>query len=212
MIQETGNMNLITSGTIVAGYRDANTMEFTPFLSQKNLVTYGGADIMAKIINGDCRYAINGMYFGYDNGTPDAYESRKESVRSVTAMNFESSMSTGSKNFLRVPIITTGKIDKSPVDSQEYNGNSVTFVASTASMGTVEVGGIHVAQGVRSGGNDFASNVSISKIIRVALVAMPNQLTEHRNNDIIFSVSSLEVPIPAIENSFIDIFWTLKFT
>ena len=197
MIKERGNIDSIVKGQIVAGYRDMTTSKFTPILEQKNLVTYGGADIMAKLISGDSRYAINGMYFKYENttGTPAVVTPSREDTASS---KFHSLTGTDNIDWLRVPIITNGKIAPLPVSSY-YNGNSVTFVATTASAGTT---------GQTSEENPFSS-ADNSKIFAVALVAMPAE--SPINGDIAFSMANLASAIPAIENSYIDVFWTITF-
>jgi len=198
MIKERGNINSIVRGEIVAGYRDMSTSKFTPVIEQKNLVTYGGADIMAKLISGDVKYAINGMYFKYQN-TTDTPEGTTPTRELTASDQYWTLTGTDNIDWLRVPIITTGKIAKSPYNSVAYNGNSVTFVATTASVGTT---GETPEQNPFSGGDN-------SKIFSVALVAMPDILTP--STDIAFSMANLTSAIPAIENSYIDVFWTITF-
>jgi len=200
MIKDRGNINSIVRGRITAGYRDIATGKFTKVLEQKNLVTYGGADIMAKLLSGDSRYAINGMYFKYEN-TTEVPSGISPSREHTAASQYHSLDGEDKIDWLRIPIITNGKIAPLPEDSIYYSGNSVTFVATTASIDAVG----------RSGNYFEGSGVDgPSKIFSIALVAMPD--ISSVDEDIAFSMTNLSSAIPAIENSYIDVFWTVSFT
>ena len=54
-------------GFVTIGYRNKKTGTFSPIHHQKNLVMYGAADIMARLVSGDMRYAISHMYYHYQN-------------------------------------------------------------------------------------------------------------------------------------------------
>lgn len=198
MIKEKGNINSIVRGQIVAGYRDVFTSKFTPVIEQKNLVTYGGADIMARLMSGDIKYSINGMYFKYENTaeTPVATAPLRENT---VGEQYHTLTGVDYIDWLRVPIITTGKIAALPSGSH-YSGNSVTFVATTASVSTT---------GSTAEENIFSSDEN-SKIFSVALVAMPD--FSSFTSDIAFSMATLTSAIPAVANSYIDVFWTISFT
>lgn len=198
MIKERGNIDSIVRGEIVAGYRDISTNKFSPLIVQKNLVTYGGADIMAQLVAGNVKYAINGMYFKYENTTETPSGSAPSRELTVSDQYHNLTGADGI-DWLRVPIITTGKIAPLPAESH-YSGNSVTFVATTASVATT---------GISPEENPFNSS-SNSKIFSVALVAMPD--STNKISDIAFSMANLTSAIPAIANSYIDVFWTISFT
>jgi len=194
MIKESKRMDLIARGEIVAGYRSISTGKFTPVLEQKNLVLHGGADIVARLLSGDSRYAINGMYFKFKNTTdPIAPEIPS---RSDTVDQYHSITGTDNIDWLRVPIITSGKIAAVP-EGSHYSGNSVTFVATTAS----------VSQTGKSAEENPFGDANNSKIFSVALVSMPS--TSSITGDVAFSMSSLTTAIAAIPDSYIDVFWTV---
>ena len=183
----------MASGSVSVSYRNKTTGESVLVLEQKNLITYGAADIIAKLIAGDSRYAINGMYFQFENtpGSPNP----GQSIDRSSGIGYFNSLD-GPSDWLRVPIITSGKIAKSPIGSVSYSGNSVTFVATT---GAADVQG--------EGTYPFSASDS-SKIFSLALVAMP--VIEDKTKDVIFSRANLLSSISAIEGSYIDIFWTIS--
>jgi hypothetical protein len=186
------------SGEIVAGYRDIKSGKFTPVIHKKNLITFGGADVLAKLISGDNRYAISGMYFKFQN-TNDV-PSEDSIDRSDNLSHFlNSSNFTESKDWLRVPIITTGKISQNPYNSSDYSGNRVTFVATSAAVD--QVGEF---------GNVFSSSSGDgpSKVFSLALVSMVE--SADKTKDVVFARTNI-TPIIAVENSYIDVFWTVTF-
>jgi hypothetical protein len=202
MIKEEQETNSQIKGSIVVAYRDKETNATTKVQEKSNLITYGGADILAKLASGDSRFAINGMYFQFKNGSTSS--SDLESITRASDKTFFESLSSPS-DWMRVPIITNGKLDKTNHQSSSnipfYSSNQVTFVATTAATEQF---------GVNDPSLPFSqSSPHQSKIQSVALVAMPDK--NNRLNDVIFSRSNLASPIPALNSSYIDVFWTLSF-
>jgi hypothetical protein len=198
MIREKENINSIASGNLIVGYRDAVTDVFTPVVEQNNLITYGGADIMAKLLSGDTRYVINGMYFQFKNSS----DHTGQTIDRTNKASYFHTLTGANTDWLRVPILTSGGISRSPIESVAYAGNSVTFVATTAAVGST---------GQSPEGSTFSQSSS-SKIFSLALVSMPYKDDTLKIHDIVFSRADLANSIPAIDNSYIDVFWTISFT
>jgi len=196
------NLINFASGEIVAGYRNVHTEEFTPAVHKNNLITYGGADILAKLMAGDARYAISAMYFKFKNTAGDTGNDLGV-TRGASVGDFLSIDGSDYTDWLRVPIITSAKIDSFSNSSESiYAGNRVTFVATTAS---VKQEGMSITK------NTFGENAdsnSPSKIYSLALVATPDKYSN--NSDIIFARTQI-TPITAIPDNYIDVFWTITF-
>lgn len=196
------------TGIVTIGYRSKTTNNFTPIIHKKNLILYGAADVMAKLVSGDSNYAISHMYYNYTNtnSTPAIPSiNREDGLQYFTAL-------TGTNDWLRIPILTSAKIDKyneftSPSPNNVYSGNMATFVATSAS---------HPSQtGERnlSSPNDnyFASSGvnGPSKITGVALAVSPDPYNKYK--DIVFSRLALSSPITIQANSYVDCFWSIAF-
>ena len=197
------------TGTVVMGHRNKITNVFNPFLIQKNLIMYGAADVMARLVSGDCRYSISHMYYHYINtsSTPTVSPigSRADGI------SFFENISDSTEDWLRIPILTSAKIDKyydyniAGTYNEVYSGNMATFVASSAS---------HPSQAGESNtdpSNYFAHTGSNgpSKIIGVALACAPEP--QNKYSDVVFSRLALSSPITVQENSYIDCFWSIAF-
>lgn len=196
------------TGIVTIGYRSKTTNNFTPIIHKKNLILYGAADVMAKLVSGDSNYAISHMYYNYTN---------TNSTPAIPAINREDGLQyfttlAGTNDWLRIPILTSAKIDKyneftSPAPNNVYAGNMATFVATSAS---------HPSQtGERnlSSPNDnyFASSGvnGPSKITGVALAVSPDPYNKYK--DIVFSRLALSSPITIQANSYVDCFWSIAF-
>ncbi len=200
-------------GFVTIGYRNKDTGNFTPILHKKNLVMYGAADIMARLVAGDMRYAISHMYYHYQNTSSNSIVIDPILDRSAGAEFFKSinaqEVGATTEDWLRIPIITAARIDKYPNDpnlNQYYQfGNMATFVATSAS---------HPTQSGESSeeypfGDETQTGTGPSKIKGVALVSSPSP--EDKNQDIVFSRLALDTPITVQANSYIDCFWGLAF-
>lgn len=199
-------------GFVTIGYRNKKTGTFSPIYHKKNLVMYGAADIMARLVSGDMRYAISHMYYHYENTNSnlsiDPITDRSDGAEFFRSINAEAVGST-TEDWLRIPIITSAKIDKYPNEptlNQFYKfGNMATFVATSAS---------HPTQTGESSeqypfGDASETLSGPSKIKGVALVSSP--APSDKNQDIVFSRLALTTPITVQANSYIDCFWGLAF-
>ena len=170
---------------------------------------YGAADAMARLVSGDTRYSISHMYYHYINTsvtpTIDPVGTRADGI------NFFSAISDTTEDWLRIPILTSAKIDTYYDYSAEdqynnvYSGNMATFVATSAS---------HPTQSGESNTNPpnyfgFSGDNGPSKIVGVALAISPEPANKYK--DIVFSRLALSSPITAQENSYIDCFWSVAF-
>lgn len=187
-------------GIVTIGYRNKETGVFSPILHKKNLVMYGAADVMAKLVSGDNRYAVSHMYYHFKNtaGTPSL-----PTITRSTGIQTFLSMNTSLEDWLRIPIFSSAKIDTyaaSGEDASVYSGNMATFVASSAS---------HPTQAGESPVANTFSNASNSKIVSVALSCAPNPAD--KTKDIVFSRLVLSSPIVVQANSYIDCFWSIAF-
>jgi len=100
----------------------------------KNLVLYGGADILAKLLAGNSNYAISGLYIEYDNAggtpTPPAFD------RSADKSYYDGLISDPNRDYLRVSLAAAPLFTAS---SSDYDFNRLTFLG--ISDGTVGVHG-----------------------------------------------------------------------
>jgi hypothetical protein len=187
------------SGEVSIHYRNKQDGKSVLVQKKKNLITYGAADILARVSAGDSRYSISAMYFQFKNG--EISPGDIESITRASSVEFFNSLDSPS-DWLRVPIITNGKLDRTNHEdngSPLYSSNQVTFVATTAATDQF---------GVNSNLNLF-NQASESKIVSLALVATPDKMD--KSSDIIFSRTNLISPIPALNSSYIDVFWTIYF-
>lgn len=196
-------------GSVTMGHRNIKTNAFTPIFHKKNLIMYGAADIMAKLVSGDNRYSISHMYYHYVNTsvTPSVSEVNSR----ADGISFFSTLGNTTEDWIRIPILTSAKIDTfyeyNP--GEEYNnvyaGNMATFVATSASHPTQQ------GESNASPSNYFAysGGNGPSKIIGVALASSPDPSNKYK--DIVFSRLSLSSPITVQENSYIDCFWSIAF-
>lgn len=197
-------------GVVTIGYRNSVSGVFTPILRQENLVMYEAADAMARLCAGDSRYAISHMYYQYQNiNSPSAVTfERQDGVETYLAINATSS---GTIDWLRIPIYTEAKIDTyvgTGEDPLIYAGNMATFVATSAAY-PANAGGGQVGQSPSQ--NYFASTGAngASKVTCVALVVSPQP--NDKTKDLVFSRLALQTPIVVQSNSYIDCFWSLAF-
>lgn len=192
------------TGIVTIGHRNKITNNFTSILHKKNLVLYGAADIMAKLVSGNSSYAVSHMYYDYANTNstpPPPTINREDGLPYFNALS-------GANDFLRIPILTSAKIDKyyefsSPTPNDVYKGNMATFVATSAASpsqsGEIDPNNYFLSTGINGP----------SKIISVALVVSPDPYDRHK--DIIFSRLSLSSPITIQANSYVDCFWSIAF-
>ena len=194
------------NGSITAGYTNSNTEIFHPVITQKNLLLYGAADIIAGMMSGSGGYQISHMYFQYINQTENAYTPEPIN-RSSGRSNFTQLGGSSNIDYLRVPILTTPRISKSPANSSDYNGNNVMFSATTASIGTV--GNLSGASSVPKYFNSIGDN-GPSRIFSVALVSARD--IEDPASDVIFSRLNLVSPLTVIVGAHPTVYWSIRIS
>ena len=152
---------------------------------QHNLITYQGADILAKALVGDLK--INYMYIVFENDPSAVRISEDLGNDANTYAN-----SSANRSFVRVS--TMGK----PVftsDGDEYQTNQVAFLAVTDGISFFPA--VPVTDGT-------------SVFYHSALVSAPN--LDDQEEDLIFSCSDLAVDITKVAGANIGIRWTITFT
>lgn len=135
---------------------DEKTGELRRMVSQKNIIPYQGADILARILSGDNDYKPGAMFFEYENtaGTPSPPAPARDEDISYYLNELPL---TPNRDYLRIPLVVAPSLTAS---SSSYAGNQVTFFALTAGTS-----GIH--------GEAFGSGPPASKVYGVALAATP---------------------------------------
>jgi len=188
-------------GEVAAFYKNIRTGRMTPIFRKKNLILYGGADIMAALLAGDMNHRISHMYFEFENtvGAPAVPTITRGDGRSYFA-----GLTGGSnRDWVRVPIIMNPTLSVVPNDSPNFAGNTALFAATTASVSP--------ATGKSPTANYFSSSGinGPSKIFSLALVAAPNRNSD--TNDKVFSRLNLPTAMPLQPSSHIVFFWSVKF-
>lgn len=156
-------------------------------VESSNLVVYNGADIIAKLLGGECEYKISHMYFAYENtaGTP----SPAAASRTDTASDFWDL--TAPEDFIRSPILQPVTFEST--DTQ-YLHNQVTFYSVT-----VATAGEH---GVPFGA---ANN---SKVYKLGLVAAPG--TNPETDDLLYASYVLPTALEAAGSGQISATWATE--
>jgi hypothetical protein len=197
------------TGTITLWHIDEVTGLMTPTLRKTNQIQVWWGHIAARQFGFRRQpdrddYFISGMYFEYENQTdPTATITTPNFDRTLGVNYYESLASSGTRDFLRVPMrlepaisVTPGSVGADVLTTANL-GNQLTFFAQTA--GT---------QGVH--GKTF-SHITNSKIFSAALVAMPR--FSDRTHDLVFARFNLD---PAEQkskeaSSQIGLSWDLAF-
>jgi hypothetical protein len=187
------DVNTKGKGAIKLFAFNPKTRVLRKLIERENLVLYGGADILAKLLSGDPKYAINTMYLEFINlanpadPVPAPTFDRSGGVTYYTGL-------TGTQDFLRVPLVVTPIIDSS--DTGLYAGNRVTFFGVSEGMS-----GFH--------GLPFNSAVN-SAVYGAGLVAAPS-ITD-QSNDVVFSRVYTGIDKVLKESGFeIGVTWTIQF-
>lgn len=149
---------------------------------QHNLITYSGADVMAKALAGD--RVINGVYLAFENSDVADYVEDAGN----TAATYAAEVS--GRSFVRVKTLSR------PIFSQsapEYANNSVQF------------------QGVTDGTSFFPGTPvqdGISKFYHTVLVStLPGG---DQTDDVVFSCATWSVPITKVAGANLGIRWRVK--
>ena len=183
---------------VTAGTTNDKTGLFSPICEQKNLVMYEGADIIAGLLAGQ-PLQLSHMYFHFNNANT---QTPPELTRTMGRTWFYDNILGNDANlqdWLRVPIITTPKLFKSPSDSANYNNNGIYLTATSAASTSKK--GESIAK------NDFQVG---SKIIAVALVSATDP-SDYRK-DKIFSRVNLTDTITVASGSQPTIFWSVQIS
>lgn len=155
------------------------------FCDQKNMVVYGGADVLARLLAGQNNYRIQHFYLEFQNiaGSPTPLAvSRANNAATVK------SYLTTDKDLLRAPLAATPLISAS---SGTYAGNQATFYAlSTATTGLLN--GLGFGPGTNS------------KVMALCLVAAP---TGAHADDIVYARAVLGTPVAAVGAGTISASW-----
>jgi len=204
MLKLNETLQASPKGRVTIGYRSKKTGRFSKIVEKDNLILYGGADIMANLLGGDTRFALSHMYFQYQN-TSGSVTASSSFTRADGVEDFNAISGTGLNpiDWLRIPILTSGKISAFPEGDDSYSGNSITFVATSAA---------HPTQLGESPEENYFSDDGVngpSKIYAVALAAAPQR--NNKLTDVVFSRLALDVPITVQPDNYIDCFWTIAF-
>ena len=166
---------------------EEDTGRLVQAVSMPNLITYEGADILARLLAGDEAYKPARIYFEFDND---------ESPATPTEPTDRSSAASGSAYyasapFVRSPFAAPPTISTS--DEDDYAGNQATFSA-VSSNGDVING-------------DFGSEHD-SHVLFVALAAAPTGSAE---DDLVFSRAAVTTPIPKLDGLGIGAQYLIRF-
>lgn len=140
----------------------------TKVVELRNLILYGGSDIMARVLGGDDEYKVQAMYFEFENLADPGDLIAEPTFDRSGGLTYYQGLSSP-KDYLRIPITVSPSILSS--DITKYVGNQVTFFALTG--GT---------QGVNGVAFNEASN---STVYGVGLAATP--VLNDPTQDIVFA-------------------------
>lgn len=160
-------------------------------IERKNLILYGAADIMAKLMSGDSAYKIGAVYFEYKNLVDPNEEIIAPEPERDADISYYTTLADP-YDYLRVPVSITPTISSSDEDS--YTGNQITFFA--ISSGSTGVNSL-----------EFSSDAN-STVFGYGLVATPD--TDNPANDIVFARTYSE-QIAKVSGRQIGIQWTIRF-
>lgn len=196
------------TGSIVAGYTSDKTKNFSPVFKMNNLVLFEAADIITGLLNGDNSLRLSHMYLQYTNTNSYTY-SPEAITRSSGRADFDAL--TGASpdyiDYLRVPIWSQGRFSKSPAETENYESNVLSLVATTASVGAIgEISGLSPA------GNYFAASGDQggSYIFSAALVSAPHP--ENPSADKVFSRVNFATPLEVLAGSQPTIWWSIRIS
>jgi hypothetical protein len=156
-------------------------------VSSKNIVVYGGGDIISKLLSGDMTYRIATMYFSFDNAASPTWAA---AARTDTADSRFWSAGPGTRDYIRVPTLAPS-FSASDVN---HSFNRAQYLAITGTPSTGEKG---VSYGAGSG----------SKIGAMGLVASP---TGARPGDVLYAYYVLPSPLAVVGSGQISAVWTTE--
>jgi hypothetical protein len=166
----------------------------------KNLILYGGADVLAKLLSGASGFHISTMYMEFVNlAAPGDPVTIPTFDRSGGLDYYNGLSASGDLDFLRIPLQIANTLSSSDDDLYAYN--KVTFVG--VSEGTQ---GFH--------GKTFGPAAN-SAVYGAALVASPDQTDQ--SQDLVFSrvyaggVSGWTEAVEKEAGTQIAVTWTIRF-
>ena len=174
---------------------DEKTRRIHKMVQLNNLILYGGADIMARLLAAQRQYAINVVYMEFKNTlgaiSPPAV-SRGDGVEYYAGLD-----ASPDTDFLRIPLLVNPTVQAS---DPEYESNQVTFFAESEG---------------ESGffGKPF-SQAAASHVFGAALVAAPD--LNDQSQDIVFSrvyigeLATWGTPVDKQDGKQIGLTWTIR--
>lgn len=172
---------------------DKITGERTLVHSIKNLYTYSGADIAARLVGGQPSYKLGTMYMEFENVASPGDAIIPPTYGRGDGIEYYTGLSTP-RDFLRIPITLSPTIISS--DATKYDGNQITFFA--ISSGDVGMHGVAF------------SHTANSSVFGGALVASPD--ADIQANDLIWSRTYwADRYVAKQQNHQIGVQWTLRF-
>jgi hypothetical protein len=174
-------------GPIEIGLVDPITKKWTTIQRKdKNLILYGAADILGKIMSGKSEYIPSYMYFEFTNGSESPVDN---SNKAITTSYYTGLVAP--KDYMRVPIDSTPALSESDAN---YSNNVVTYLAT-------------VGNGTGVNGSEF-SNSQPSLVVGGALVSSPDGTLA---SDIVFSRFYFSTAITVTAEMLIGIKWSMQF-
>lgn len=176
-------------GPIEIGYLHEDGSWEPVQVKDKNLILYGSADALAKVISGDKTYAISTVYFEFTNDTVAPTVTNTDRAVNVS---YYTGLS-GLQDYIRSVIDLSPSFSTS--DNTKYSNNVVTFFGVTSS-----------SVGIK--GNTF-SQAAGSKVYGAALVISP---TNDISGDKVFARFYFTTAQAKTNNSQIGVKWSVQFS
>lgn len=154
---ETLRLTRMAKSLVTFSHYSPESGKLIPVVEVPNLILYGGADVLAKLLAGNPEYKINAMYLEFKNLadpsdpiTPPVFD------RTGGRDYYDGLVSSLDTDFVRVPLASVPLLQATDTD---YSNNQITFFS--ISSGSV---GFH--------GKTFSSAAN-SAVYGAALVATP---------------------------------------
>lgn len=145
---------------------DEKTRKICRMVQLHNLILYGGADILGRLLAGQADYAVNMIYLEFQNTvgviTPPTV-GREDGIAYYNGLS-----SSPDTDFLRLPLLVNPSVDASEAN---YDSNQVTFFAESEGL-------------TGFFGKTFDQSAS-SMVFGAALVAAPDPTDQSK--DVVFS-------------------------
>lgn len=187
---------------VTAGYTNDKTGLFSPVSEQKNMVMYQGADIIASLLGGDQSAALSHMFFHFANVAVPAAPALDPTMGG--SWFYDNVDGANKYDWLRIPIITTPRLFRSPSDSTDYANNGL-YLTATAAASESMAGESPTANYFGPSGVDGASTVFAAALVSAPDPAFPTK-------DRIFSRVTLTTPLTVVAGSQPTIFWSVRIS